>query len=257
MRKSTQPIQSLDRGLRILAAVSDSTEPVSLTVLAEQLDLDPSTTYRLANTLRLRGFLTQSPATKAYSLGPTIWQLANRMRENTPLLQVAREHIDAVAEQTGETTHLAIRHEARVLFLDQRLTNHAVGVATGASRSEPLHCTALGKALIVDFGGDELKDLFGQSRLPRETDKTIRTTADLAAECARVRSQGYATDDEEYRQGVRCVAAPIRNFYGEVVAAIGVSAPASRLPKRRFAEVGAVAKAAAGHIAARLGYVGP
>ena len=253
-RKATVPIQSLDRGLRLVLEVGAAGRPVSLGELTESLGIDRSSVYRLANTLTLRGFFSQSPETKAYTLGPAIWQLASQMRQSNPLLQVAREHMAALVEQTGETSHLAVREEDRVVFLDYALTSHVVGVSVGSGRAEPLHCTALGKALIVDFDLGQLRELLGPGRLRAYTPKTIGSIRELADECQNVRQRGFAVDDLEFQDGVRCVAAPIRDFDGPVVAAIGISAPSSRLTKRQLNEVGSQVKAAADTVSAKLGY---
>ena len=253
-RKVTIPIQSLDRGLRLLLEVGMAGRPVSLGELTELLEIDRSSVYRLANTLTLRGFFSQSPETKAYTLGPAIWQLANQMRQSNPLLQVAREHVAALAEQTGETAHVAAREEDRVVFLDYVLTNHTVGVSVGSGRTEPLYCTALGKALIADFDLEQLRELLGPGRLHSYTPKTIGSIRELADECQSIQQRGFAVDDLEFRDGVRCVAAPIRDFDGVVVAAIGISAPSSRLTKRQVNEVGSQVKAAADTVSAKLGY---
>ncbi len=254
-RKATTPIQSLDRGSRLLIEVGAAGRPVSLGELTELLGIDRSSVYRLANTLTMRGFFSQSPETKAYTLGPTIWQLASQMRQSNPLLRVAREHVAALAEQTGETAHLAVREEDHLVFLDCAWTNHAVGVSVGSGRVEPLHCTALGKALLADFDPSQLRELFGPGRLHAYTPRTIGSIRKLADECHNVRQRGFAVDDVEFRDGVRCVGAPIRDFHGRVVAAIGISAPRSRLTKRRFSEVGPQVKAAADAVSAKLGFV--
>jgi len=254
-RKATVPIQSLDRGLRLLLEVGAAGRPVSLGELTDLLGINRSSVYRLANTLTMRGFFSQSPETKAYTLGPAIWQLASQMRQSNPLLQVAREHVAALVEQTSETAHLAVREEDRVVFLDYALTNHVVGVSVGSGRMEPLHCTALGKALIADFDPGQLRELFGPGPLRAYTPKTIGSIRDLADECENVRQRGFAVDDIEFREGVRCVAASIRDFDGRVVAAIGISAPSSRLTKRRLSEVGPQVKAAADAVSEKLGFV--
>ncbi len=254
-RKPTSPIQSVDRGLRLLVEVGAAGRPVSLGEMTDSLEIDRSSAYRLANTLALRGFLSQSPETKAYTLGPAIWQLAIQMRQSNPLLQVAREHVSALSQQTGETAHLAVREEDRVVFLDYSLTNHAVGVSVGSGRVEPLHCTALGKALIADLDPGRLRELFGPGRLRAYTPKTIRSIRELAEECQTVRQRGFAVDDVEFRDGVRCVAAAIRDFDRRVVAAIGISAPSARLTKRRSSNVGLQVEAAADAVSAKLGFV--
>ena len=249
----TPPIQSLARGLTLLTAVGNAQRPLSLAELNEIVPVDRSSIFRLANTLRLHGFLAQAPGSKCYTLGPALWQLAGQMRAAGSLPQVAHPHVVELAELTGETAHLAIRQADQSVFIDHELSSQAVGVSIRAGCTEPLYNTALGKALLADFQRQELEQLLGNGPLPATTGRTITAVAALARTCRDVRRQGFAVDDEEYHHGVRCIAAPIRDARGDVVAAIGVSAPTNRLPKRRFAPVAEQVKTQAAQISHKLG----
>ncbi len=157
VRKATQPIQSLDRGpLSILEFIGQARRPVSVADLTPALEIDRSSVFRLANTLRLRGFLIQLPS-KEYVLGPAVCRLAGSFRWSHGLIQIAREHVAALALTTGETTHLVIREGRQAVFVDHELTAQPVGVSVGNGRCEPLNCTAVGKALIADF---DVRSLF-------------------------------------------------------------------------------------------------
>jgi len=255
--RSTPPIQSLDRGLVILEAVASARKPVSLADLTPVLGIDRSSVFRLANTLKQRGFLTQLPDSKEYVLGSAIWRLASLFRFSDVLMQMAREHVNALAAPSGETTHLAIREGRQAMLIDHQLTAHPVGVAGGSGFCVPLHCTSVGKALLTDYEHAQLAGLLGDAPLASLTKRTITSVAALAEECQRTRKRGFAVDDEEQNEGVRCVAAPIRDSSGQVVASIGISAPAARLPRDRFKGVGAEVMAVAREISRKLGYVSP
>jgi IclR family acetate operon transcriptional repressor len=170
------------------------------------------------------------------------------------LTQIAREQVAALAAGTGETTHLAIREGRLVVFIDHELTAQPVGVSVGSGRCEPLHCTAVGKALIADFDQPSLRELLGDAPLTAPVKRTIRTIAKLAMECQKVQKQGFAMDNEEFHKGVRCLAAPIRDASGQIVAAIGISAPVERLSEARCKKVVLEVKAAAAEIGNKLGY---
>ena len=169
-------------------------------------------------------------------------------------MQIAREQVAALAAKTGETTHLVIREGRQAVFVDHELTAQPVGVSVGSGRCEPLHCTAVGKALIADYDRAELEKLFGNEPLPAPTKRVIRTIAELAKECQRTQKRGYAVDNEEFHKGVRCVAAPIRDGSGQVIAAIGISAPIDRLSESRCEKVAQEVKRAAAEISSKLGY---
>src|SRR5437016_8784584 len=116
----------------------------------------------------------------------------------------------------------------------------------------PLHCTAHGKALLTGLDREELRRIFGSGPLAIHTKRTIGTLSDLAAACAEIQQQGYATDEAEFREGLRCVAAPIRAQRGMIVGSIGISAPAERFPVGRYPECGEQVRAIADEISARL-----
>lgn len=253
--KSTQPIQSLDRGLAILEIVGQARRPVSVAELTPALGIDRSSVFRLASTLNMRGFLAQLPS-KDYVLGSAVWRLANFFRWSRGLTQIAREQVAVLAAKTGETTHLVIQEGRQAVFIDHEISAQPVGVSVGSGRCEPLHCTAVGKALIADCNRQLLEELLGDAPLPAPTKRTIRTIVELARECQRTRKRGFAVDNEEFHEGVRCVAVPIRDASGRIAAAIGISAPVSRLSETRCEKVAQDVKRAAAEISDKLGYAG-
>jgi IclR family transcriptional regulator, acetate operon repressor len=233
-KKPTPPIQSLDRGLIILEAVARSTHPVGAKELASLLAIDHSSAFRLANTLKRRGFLACPSGRTEYMLGPAVWRLSREYDWGNMLVRICHEHLKSLVAQTGETAHLAVREGRQALFVDHDTTNHVISVSGQTGECVPLHCTAHGKALLADFDRPQLQSLFGSGQLRAPTSKAIVSLDRLAENCANIRAQGYATDDEEFHEALRCVAAPIRDKDGAVVASIGISAPATRFPDERY-----------------------
>ena len=253
---TTKPIQSLDRGLVLLEAVADAQHPVSLSELTPVLGIDRSSVFRLVNTLVRRGFLVQEADSKRYMLGSSIWRLASLFRFENVLLQVARPHVDALAADTGETTHVAIRQGAKAVLIERQLTANVLGVTgAGLGTAVSLHSTGVGKALIADFNHDHLVQVLGGEKLPRFTRHTLVSAAKLADACKGARVCGYAVDDEEEHEGVRCIGAPIRDVSGQIVAAVGISAPIARLPREAVKKTGMRVAAAASAISRELGHV--
>jgi IclR family acetate operon transcriptional repressor len=236
--KETPPIQSLDRGLIILEAVSKSSEPVSLAELTGLLGIDRSSAFRLANTLKRRGFLAYPTGRKDYILGSALWRLAHQYDWGNMLIQVSHEPLKRLANRTNETAHLAIREGRHALFVDHAAVNHVISVSGQTGEMVPLYCTAHGKALLTDLDQKELRSLFGSAPLTTYTKQTLGTVAQIANACAQIRAQGYASDDGEFQEGVRCVAAPIRAHSGMIIGSIGISAPALRFPKERYPAFG-------------------
>lgn len=230
----TPSIQSLDRGLFILEAVAKSGDPVALSHLSDLLSVDRSSAFRLANTLRRRGFLANPQGRKDYVLGPSLWRLSRKHDWRNVLITFSHEHLRKLAFRTGETTHLAMREGRQAFFVDHcHSQSQIIMVSSRTGESAPLYCTAHGKALLVDCGLEELKAIFLEGSLQAYTPQTIVSVKQLAKSCNRSREQGFVTDDEEYVEGIRCLAAPVRDQDGAIIASIGISAPISRFPRER------------------------
>jgi len=227
-------IQSLDRGLTILQAVATSSQPVTLGELSELLGVDRSSAYRLAQTLRRRGFLSTPAGRKDYILGSAIWTLSRRYDWSNMLVRVAHQELKALAQGLNETAHLAIREGRNALFIDSVHANRVIVVAGQTGELVPLHATAHGKALLADLDEKELRRIFGSDPLQKFSKATIKTIPALVRECVAIRERGYAIDEAEYMEGMRCIAAPIRLNSGMIVGSIGISAPASRFPKDHY-----------------------
>jgi IclR family acetate operon transcriptional repressor len=250
--RETPSIQSLDRGLLILEIVGKSSSPVSLGHLTGILAIDRSSVFRLANTLKRRGFLAQPSSGKDYILGPSVWRLSRQYDWSNMLATVAHDHLKSLAALTNETAHLAVREGKSALFVDHAGSTHVIAVSGQTGEHVPIYCSAHGKALLADFAETDLRALFGHKPLKVHTRRTINSIKGLTAACAEIKKKGYATDDGEYMEGVRCVAAPIRDRDEAVIGSIGISAPITRFPETRYAECGKQVKEAARQIGALI-----
>lgn len=232
---ATPSIQSLDRGLFILEAVARSADPVPLGQLTNLLGVDRSSAFRLAATLKRRGFLANPAGRKDYILGPSIWRLARKYDWSRILITFSHQYLKLLAEKTGETAHLAVREGGQGLLIDHHTApGQIIAISGQTGELIPLYCTAHGKALLADYGVEELQSIFGRGPLQRYTPRTITSIARLAKACENIRASGFVIDDAEFQEGVRCLAAPIRDKDGAVVASIGISAPMTRLPRDRY-----------------------
>jgi DNA-binding IclR family transcriptional regulator len=227
-------IQSLDRGLTILQTVAMSNRPVSLSELAELLDVDRSSAFRLAHTLRRRGFLASPAGRKDYILGSSMLTLSRQYDWGNMLVGVAHEQLKSLAIALNETAHLAIREGKNALFIDSVHARHVIVVAGQTGELVPLYATAHGKALLADSDEAHLRSIFGSDKLETYTKTTISSIPALVKECVGIRQRGYSLDEAEYMEGVRCVAAPIRLSSGVIVGSVGISAPASRFLKDHY-----------------------
>ncbi len=249
----TPPVQSVERALSLLEAVAASAEPVPLANLTGVLGIDPSSVFRLANTLKRRGFLANPNGRKHYVLGPAVWRLSREYDWSRMLISISHEAVKTLAMRTGETAHLAVREGREVFFIDHYASgDQGVIVAGQTGKLMPLHCTAHGKALLADFGLAELKALYGTTPLERYTEQTSVSLPELAKACSIVRAKGFSADAGEYLEDVRCVAAPVRDRGGLVIGSVGVSAPATRMAGGRDSVMARHVRDTAEHINALL-----
>src|SRR5580692_8492407 len=194
-------IQSLDRGLTILQTVAMSNQPVTLGELAELLGVDRSSAFRLAQTLRRRGFLATPAGRKDYMLGSSMWTLSRQYDWSNMLVRVAHEELKSLAQGLNETAHLAIREGKSALFIDSVHARRVIVVAGQTGELVPLYATAHGKALLADADERALKSIFGAKKLEKFTKTTIAAIPALAKECAGIRQRGYALDEAELIEG--------------------------------------------------------
>ncbi len=249
-------IQSLQRGLGILEIIAKKQTGVTTAEVSREIGLHTSTTFHLLRTLTTLGYLAQDQITKQYHVGSKIFHLASSVSNEVQLLKMANPLLVEMARQTGEASHLAIFERGEVIVVGKIDGGSPVGVTERVGYPRPAHCTAIGKVLLTSLSEAELKAFLSSADLRPMTPRTLTAPANLEQELLRVRTQGYAIDDEEFAQGLRCLAAPVRNFTGNVVAAIGISGPVWRVTLDRVAQLAEFVKAAGCQLSQELGHAG-
>ena len=223
-------IQSLARGLKILEILGDSPEGCSITELAGILEIDKASASRLAGTLANYGYVKKDSSTRMYLLGPTILTLSRSLIDQFSLRDLVKPFLQRMMEETGECAHLAVPSQEGVLYIDQEESPRTLRVNAAVGTLNPFHCTALGKILLA-FETAEIP-----ADLPSCTPNTITDKNVLLEHLAGVRKQGYALDLEEYDADIRCIAVPVYDMNKRVVAAVGISGPATRLAEEVLTE---------------------
>ncbi|HID95576.1 MAG TPA: IclR family transcriptional regulator [Candidatus Latescibacteria bacterium] len=253
-REAPKIIQSLDKGLALLDFLAAEGRSVGLSELARKFGWDKSGVFRLLSTMVRRGYVEQDPQSGRYRLGLRVLELAGVLSRSLDIRVQAAPTLEALALNSRETSHLAVLRQGEVLIIDQQSSPEMIAANTFVGMREPAHCTALGKVLLAFLSEEKLDDLIEGKGLRRYTGRTIVRADDLKRHLAKVREDGYAFDNEEYDVGVRCLAAPVRNSDGKVVAAVGISGPASRLTFDQLERYAALVKAASEEVSGRLGY---
>jgi DNA-binding IclR family transcriptional regulator len=247
-------LSSVANAIRLTKAFSESEYEMGISALAARLGLAKSTVHRLATTLVEYDILEQNRETGKYRLGLALFELGTLVRRKMDAASASHNEITALAESTGETVQLALLDHLSVLYIRIRESKQAVRMSSSLGSRAPAHCTSVGKALLA-HQPPELVNQVVENGLKRYTINTITEPAALMEELASVRAKGYAVDDEEIEVGLRCVAAPIRDHSGHVVAAISVAAPVQRMTKKNIQSTVPGVVAAAEAISRRLGYM--
>lgn len=252
-------VQVLDRAMAILdaLALAKEHENLSLMELANQLRLHKSTAHRLLMILERYRLVEREPQTGRYRLGLRLFELGVIAISRFNIRDCARPHLERVLFETEETVHLCVLDAGEVLYIDKVEPSRSVRMASKIGRLSPAHCSAVGKAMLAHLSERELDGILRQRGLPRMTAKTIVTPADLKAELKVVRERGYAIDNEEAEEGVRCVGAVVLGPNGRPVGAISTSAPSFRLTLERVPAVADSICRAARAISVECGYRSP
>jgi DNA-binding IclR family transcriptional regulator len=239
-------VQSLDRALSLLDLVSFSDHELSLGEISARSGLAKSTAHRLLRTLELRGFVARNPTSGSYRPG-----LKNfRGFQGGPLVHRA---LSDLAERSGETANLGALVGSMVLYVDRADSPQALRWQLGVGERVPAHCSGLGKAILANVHRDAVERVLPE-HLEGLTPHTITDRRAFLAHLADVRIRGYALDDEEFMEGVRCVAVPIMGPGGEAVAAVSISGPAFRITDEMIRSGTALLRDATGAIGRQLGF---
>jgi DNA-binding IclR family transcriptional regulator len=226
-------VQALMKGLRALDLVRSSAASVRATDVAAQLRMDKGSASRTLHTLAQAGYLKQTHDRRFVPGAKLLPAQAPQLVEIVRLREHAGSLLARLVKSSQECAHLAVLAGERTLYLDAVESQHRLRVDHPPGTLAPLHCTALGKVFLA-FGGAPIPE-----RLERYTPRTITDREVLAAHLRSLAGQGYAVDDEEYAVGIRCAAAPLRDEAGRVIAAVGVSGAAARVPLEILTKLGA------------------
>ena len=245
--------RSLERGLSVLEAVSAASQPASLADTARRVGLHRSTTHHLLQALVRSGYLLQDEVGRGYSLGPKLFRLTGRTWSPEQIGEVARPLLETLTQATGEGSSVAVWDHGRVRIAAKQETDGPVRVVQDINAHRPLHCTAVGKALAAWLPPAEVRASLGRTPMARLTPKTIVERDAFEDELRRIRSAGYAIDDEEQFEGLRCIAMPVFRYGDQVIASVCVVGPKHRMTHATLQSVRVPLAAAARALSERLG----
>jgi IclR family KDG regulon transcriptional repressor len=251
---SPYKVQVLDRALSILRLLGDRPGDRSLAEVCAGLKLHKSTGHRLLTVLEQNRFVEKSPSTGRYRLGLRLFELGSKAIASLDLREQSRPHLNMVLRETEETVHFCIFDQGEVLYIEKMEPQRSVRMSSSIGRRAPAYCTAVGKAILAELPVAEVDAIVHRWGLKSITKNTITTPEALVADLKLIRDRGFAIDDEENEEGVRCVGAAVRDYLGRPVAALSVSGPAFRVSKARVLIIAKPVMRAAAALSAELGY---
>jgi IclR family transcriptional regulator, KDG regulon repressor len=225
----TAGIQSLARASAILEEIVRHRDGISLARLSELVGLHSSTAFHLVKSLAVLGYVRQDDETKLYRVGPLVFRLAASAFDDVELLGLGRPYLEELAMRTSETTHLAVQSGSEIVIIGRSEGTGAFRMAEHTGSARPAHATAVGKILLAAMPEKNLELFLQKHELVPLTARTITDPEILRADLERIRRTGVSYDEGEFHPEIRCVAAGIRDFTRNTVAAIGISTPVWRL----------------------------
>src|SRR5271154_5980168 len=257
-KKPPYKVQVLDRAINILEFIGkQSTGEAGLPELSAAMKLHKTTTHRIAHVLESRGLLRRGLDSNRYRLGLRLYDLGCQALDHLNIRDEARPLMTRVALEVGETVHLALLDRSEVLYIERAESQRSLAMGSKLGARNPVYCTALGKAILANISEAEVEQILSTCRMEARTRNTITNVLALKRELEKIRERGYAIDNEEIEDGVRCIAAPILNARSRAVAAVSVSGPSSRITPARLQLIGKTMVKVARELSTRLGNKAP
>lgn len=245
-------IQALDRGLAVFALVAREGK-CTLTELAATAGMAPSTLHRTLETLRVHGMVEFDAYRQAWSIGAEAFRIGQGYTRQASYLEAARVLMRRLVAQTGESASVAALEGRELVYVSQIETQAPIRAFIPPGTRGFLQATGIGKALLACMPQSTCRELLSSRPVPAFTRHTITQVEQLMVELQNIRAHGWAVDDEERYLGMRCLAAPIFNEFGEAIAGLSISGPTARLGVSEIERYGPMVRAAADEVTARIG----
>jgi len=247
-------LSTLDKGLYVLEALAslNTSEAPTLTELSQHLGMHRSTLLRILATLQFRGYVVRDRATDRYRVGIRVLSISSAVLRNLDIRQVARPALQRLCTEMQELVLLTVLSEGMVVTIERLEGNQTISLRTELGEQRPAYCTASGKAILAFMRDSEVDRILARG-MPAITPRTITSREAMVQQLTEINERGFAWDDEERLEGVKCVAAPVFGHEGHVIAAVTVAAFSLRTSWERVWQLGEQTRAAAADISQQLG----
>lgn len=246
--------QSLERGLQTLLFLA-TRKSIGVTELATELNVNKSTAYRILETLRKYNMTEQKKVSSKYKLGPAVLQLSEQVYKDLNIISIAKPYMQKLVEELGESTHLCILSNNSAVVIEQITTSSRLSVNSKIGNNEPLHASSVGKCLLAFVNSEELKKILNKIKMDKFNQRTIVDKETLIKELTKTKKRGYAIDDREITDEIRCISVPIFNHKGQAVYSLGLSGPVSRMTRNKMEKAILLLKKTGESVSAKLGHI--
>ncbi|MEH7331860.1 IclR family transcriptional regulator [Neobacillus drentensis] len=247
-------VKSVSRALDIITLVSLKKGGLGVTEIANQIDINKSSVYRILSTLVQYGYVEQDEDTGRYKLGYKFLEVSSKLLESIDLRTEAKPFLQELESETNEVIHLVVYDQGEVVYIEKLEGNETLRMHSKVGKRAPMHCTSVGKAILAYLPSHVVLDILERKGMPMHTDKTITNKEEFIRELADVKRNGYALDLEENEYGITCIAAPIFDHLGKAIAAVSISGPTMRMTEERLKQLQARMIHTGKQISARLGF---
>lgn len=251
---SEKSIQVIERALDILELLAAEKNGLGVTEIGNRLGLHKSTVHRILSALGERGYIEKSSTKGLYGIGLKMVELSSVHLSNLELKTEARPYLWELTSKLGLTSHLAILDGTDAIYIEKVDVLSNIRLYSQIGRRIPVYCSALGKSLLSGLSDEELERTISRCQFKSNTPNTILDRKELIHQVKKVKTTGWSVDDEEHDEGIRCIAAPVKDYRGKVIAALSVSGPTSVVTRDRDTEIGELVSSIALKISNRIGY---
>jgi DNA-binding IclR family transcriptional regulator len=255
LAKKSRIIGSVQRAINILDLFSHQNPELGTTEIAMTLDLPKSTVAGLVFTLDVNGYLDQNPENRKYRLGLKLLDRGKMLIDHLDVRRVSIPFLEELRDWCNESVNLAVLDGMEVVYVERMLGTSTFGIPSEIGKREPVHSTALGKAILSYLPVEQVSEFIDNHNFDPKTPKTITDRDEFLEDLQKTRTRGYAIDDEENEIGGRCIAAPVFDYRGKSIASVSISIPVHRFPVEKIPLYGENVKRVTGNISQEMGYL--
>jgi DNA-binding IclR family transcriptional regulator len=253
LEKPNNLVQSVDRTLNVLEKIINSENGITVTELSNSLDIHKSTVHRLLSTLAYRKYIKKDK-NNLYFPGIKLLEIGSQTLNKSDMRKEIKPYLEKLMKKTEETIHLGILDDNEVIYIDKVESPHTIRMYSSIGKRAPVHCTGLGKVLIAFSSQEDIENFLETKKLKKYTENTITKPEEFKENLKKIKKRGYSIDNQEHEVNINCIASPIFDHKGNVLAAFSISGPSNRMTLETIQELKTMVLQYSKKISACFGY---